>query len=153
MGAQRKSTKVCTACLVELPRTAFGRKDATGSIKSKCKKCLAPDKARRERYRYKYDEAYRTKKIERDRNRVRHGMTSAERQALKDSQNGLCACCGAAEATEVDHDHKCCPGRFGCSLCVRAMLCGPCNSMLGHAGDSIERLNKGAEYLQKFLDP
>lgn len=133
-----------------LPRSDFSKKDAAGGIKSKCRKCLAPVKAQRERFRYKYDEGYRQKKLARDKQRARHGLTPADKAAMIEAQGGLCAVCGATEPNQVDHDHRCCPGNQGCKMCVRAILCGPCNSMLGHAKDDPERLQAGIAYLARF---
>ena len=63
-------------------------------------------------------------------------------------QGGLCACCGVqVETWHVDHDHACCEGRNSCGKCVRALLCGPCNTTLGHAQDSVERLEALIAYL------
>lgn len=72
-------------------------------------------------------------------------------QAKQDSQGG-CAVChsptprkvsrtgGEGEWT-VDHDHK--TGK------VRGVVCHPCNTALGMADDSPERLRALADYLEK----
>lgn len=54
------------------------------------------------------------------------------------SQGGRCFGCGKATGKArrlaVDHDHKCLEGhdpKKGCRKCIRALLCGPCNQILG----------------------
>jgi hypothetical protein len=75
----------------------------------------------------------------------KYGMT----QEWYDQQvvNG-CEICGTSDWGEkgpcIDHNHNCCTG---CSRCVRGVLCGRCNKMLGNALDDTERLRKGIEYL------
>ena len=74
--------------------------------------------------------------------RAAHGFSAAEIDALRAAQGGLCAICGrAGEALQVDHDHRHCPGSYGCRSCVRGMLCPRCNGNLGKLGDrNIPRL-------------
>lgn len=63
-----------------------------------------------------------------------------------------CSACGVeltAESRRFDHDHSCCPGRRSCGKCFRGILCAGCNLALGHAGDSVERLEKLAAYLRR----
>jgi hypothetical protein len=62
-----------------------------------------------------------------------------------------CAICGTTDWSiagkpSIDHDHNCC---VGCSLCVRGVLCGKCNRMLGHAADNVETLQKAIIYLEE----
>lgn len=65
-----------------------------------------------------------------------HGLTANERDALAAAQGGACAICGrTGMPLEVDHNHEHCPGREGCRLCVRGLLCHACNSGLGFLGD------------------
>jgi len=55
--------------------------------------------------------------------------------ALYARQHGACALCGRSGVPlQIDHDHRHCPGREGCALCVRGLLCGRCNSLLGAFG-------------------
>jgi hypothetical protein len=74
----------------------------------------------------------------------------------------LCWICkkanGKARRLAVDHDHfKGCnhPPDKGCLVCVRALLCGPCNERLGAWG--IAELQRALEVLgedppaQRFL--
>ena len=81
-----------------------------------------------------------------------YGLDVGEYEALHDSQGGHCAICqtstGAARHLAVDHDHACCPGRTSCGRCVRGLLCGPCNRMLGRFRDDPEALTRAARYLR-----
>ena len=45
--------------------------------------------------------------------------------------DGQCWICREVEATDVDHDHACCPGKVTCGSCVRGALCSSCNVSLG----------------------
>lgn len=75
------------------------------------------------------------------------GITSADYDALLDSQGGGCAICGATEGSRrgerlaVDHCHA--AGH------VRGILCSNCNQGLGKFKDDIERLCKAIEYLRR----
>lgn len=69
--------------------------------------------------------------------RSAHGLTADERDRLFALQGGLCAICQRpGEPLQVDHDHRHCPGRSGCRLCVRGGLCPRCNGSLGKLGDA-----------------
>lgn len=68
-------------------------------------------------------------------------------------QNGRCKICGALEPGSnrkyfsIDHDHNHCPGQFGCSECVRGLLCTLCNVGLGAFSDDINKLEAAIGYL------
>lgn len=74
----------------------------------------------------------------------RFGVTEEQYQKLMQQQGGVCAICGESnqrlQALAVDHDHK--------SGKVRGLLCFLCNSVLGFAKDSPERLLEAALYLE-----
>jgi hypothetical protein len=79
-----------------------------------------------------------------------YGLTVPAYQRLLAKQGGVCAICGEASrgsktvaALFVDHCHA--------TGVVRGLLCGSCNSMIGFAQDSAERLAKGITYLQNTL--
>lgn len=59
-----------------------------------------------------------------------------------------CQACGTTTKLCIDHDHSCCAGSGSCGKCVRGVLCGNCNSALGHAKDSADRLQGLISYLQ-----
>lgn len=74
----------------------------------------------------------------------RYGISKDDYAALLVRQHNKCAICHTPETSlkrrlGVDHCHK--TGK------IRGLLCDKCNSMLGHANDSIEFLQRGIEYL------
>lgn len=84
-----------------------------------------------------------------------HNITLAAFDALLETQGHRCACCGAPDPGGVygwcvDHDHACCPGDRSCGRCIRGLICGPCNKGLGHFKDSIETMQAGIRYLQRW---
>lgn len=87
----------------------------------------------------------------------RHGMTVEQYQALYDSQSGRCAICGRADKRLVIdhwHGHGCervntSGGTTHCAECVRGLLCGTCNTFIGHAFDDPLLLRRAIAYLER----
>lgn len=83
--------------------------------------------------------------------RRKYGLTRGEVNAKAEAQGG-CAACGAQTPGDgrwhVDHDHRCCPGKFTCGKCVRGILCRGCNLALGSVGDDPAVLDSLAAYLR-----
>ena len=73
--------------------------------------------------------------------------------AIYEAQGGKCFACqvatGASRKLSVDHDHSCCDGPKSCGKCVRALLCRPCNDMLGLVHDNVEMLTRFAVVLRE----
>jgi hypothetical protein len=72
------------------------------------------------------------------------GLTLEDYDLMFNNQYGCCAICGRLHSEfkkklAVDHCHS--TGK------VRGILCSNCNSILGHAHDSIEVLQKAIDYL------
>lgn len=70
--------------------------------------------------------------------RLNYGLTRDDVDRLLAAQDGKCKICRQPPnpvhkkpKLHVDHDHKCCPGKKSCGKCVRALLCGNCNTALG----------------------
>lgn len=104
-------------------------------------------KERQRQYQRGYEARNRekTQRAKRDASyRKLYGITLEEYEAMLEVQGGVCAMCGGTQerALNVDHCHE--TGR------VRALLCTPCNGMLGNARDSIENLERGITYLRKY---
>lgn len=83
-----------------------------------------------------------------------YGITPERYWAMYEAQGGLCAICqratGTARRLAVDHDHRCAAGhdpKRGCGRCVRGLLCGPCNQMIGRLGEAA--LTRAVEYLRR----
>lgn len=72
----------------------------------------------------------------------KYGLTKEEHEALLLQADNKCGIC-KMELTKsyIDHDHS--TGK------VRGVLCMHCNTVLGHAKDSIETLKSAIEYLEK----
>lgn len=74
----------------------------------------------------------------------RYGLTPADYDRMLAAQGGVCAVCGDGpqprRRLQVDHCHA--------TEKVRALLCANCNSALGHAKESVERLEALVRYLR-----
>lgn len=76
----------------------------------------------------------------------RHGITTAQRDAILAGQGGKCAICQkdmASVRVALDHDHACCSERnWSCGGCIRGVLCTPCNLRLGWYEKHQDRIAK-----------
>jgi Recombination endonuclease VII len=106
-----------------------------------CKKC---DAERTASYRNSKRPELRLKWVD-SRSKCLYGVTTAEREALFQSQGCKCAVCGT---TEPGSKHGWCVDHSHVTGGVRGIVCQPCNSMLGFAKDSAAVLLAGATYLQ-----
>ena len=63
-----------------------------------------------------------------------------------------CKICGTSDPGKgnwnVDHDHSCCGSGSSCGMCVREILCGRCNRLIGLAQDDPEILKSAAAYIE-----
>ena len=135
--------KRCACCKKWQPEGNFhqARKNSDG-LASSCKSCeherrKARAEAHRDWKRY-----------------VNFGLTREQFDLLFAQQDGRCAICRTDDPGTrfwcVDHDHSCCgDGGKSCGRCIRGILCQRCNRVLGLAQDSIERLSRSIEYLQR----
>jgi len=76
-----------------------------------------------------------------------HNITIEEYNRMFIKQEGKCMICNThqnnlTKPLFIDHDHI--TGK------IRGLLCGNCNSVLGHANDNKEILKDAIEYLEKF---
>jgi len=74
------------------------------------------------------------------------GFNADDVVAWYHEHDGLCDICrrppyGRGSRLSIDHDHA--SGEF------RGLICSPCNTILGMAGDDIERLKAAIKYLRK----
>jgi hypothetical protein len=125
--------KRCGGCRQHRPLEAFHR-GAT-----RCRDC-----------KREYDrQRNATNKRERqDRARLRrYGLTALDFDRLWSEQGGRCGACAVTmdDSCHVDHDHR--------TGAVRALLCGPCNLALGHAGEDPDRLRAVADYAERWGAP
>lgn len=144
---QRRECLTCreTKPLMDFTLQYHDRKDGSRHVYpgARCKPCV--NKARRATYDPVATRGYSLKK--------RYGMTNQQFDERLAKQGGGCAACGVTEMVgkwwHVDHDHACCPTNArSCGRCIRGILCHPCNTALGSAGDSIERLEQLINYLK-----
>lgn len=122
-----------------MPRKAIpGSRNSTEPRKSYLKAWNLAHKTERDAYRRRY----RRQDI-RNQLKACYGIDFLTYSAMLISQNGLCSCCGdQLRHPHVDHDHA--DGK------VRGLLCRGCNTVLGHAKDSIPRLMKAVDFLRRF---
>ena len=152
----------CSDCGV--PQTSdnsYKRGDNQEGFRSRCRTCYsaryhkpstpesrARSAARTRRYRREDPERARSNYLR------TYGLTPESFDLLLQSQGGVCGICGVDQCDtgnrfSVDHDHLCCPKGRSCGKCVRGILCRGCNIGIGNLGDSIETLNRAAEYLER----
>lgn len=170
-------TKTCTKCGEAKPVEEFSKhkKGKFGRL-SKCRPCVAeysreyraqhPDRVRESLRRYREANPDRHREYYRaNAPRVReayllrtYGLSADRFDALLSSQGGGCAVCGSTEAGgkgsfHTDHDHSCCPGRKSCGKCVRGLLCGPCNRLIGFVEKYLQDPDPIDNYLRAHRAP
>ena len=120
--------RTCGRCKQEKPLSEFNQSKGS-SLSYRCKACTALALIR-----------------------CRYGISDDDFHALRKEQNGKCAICdcdlGLGDKTvsrrqtvAVDHCHK--------TGAVRGLLCNCCNSGLGSLGDSVKRLKRAIQYLER----
>lgn len=81
-----------------------------------------------------------------------HGISLVDYLKLLAAQ-GFSCCIDGAKPNEsgyrlaIDHDHNCCPGRWGCKNCVRGLICSGCNTLIGYLETKKDLIAKCNEYL------
>lgn len=142
--------KTCTGCNEAKPLTEFFRdKRRENGRMARCRRCKVAAVRRwakatdfdRKRY-------WANRDSERQRHLVKkYGVTFQDYQRMLTQQGGCCAICRRPEPKgrmfDVDHNHS--------TGVVRGLLCTSCNRVLGHAGDSPERLRAAADYLERVV--
>lgn len=98
-----------------------------------------------------YTEIDKTRKW---RNHIRktYNITPEYYVEILNNQNGVCAIClnnSDTRKLHVDHDRLCCSSNKSCGKCIRSLLCGKCNSLIGLAKESITTLRNAIDYLEK----
>jgi hypothetical protein len=136
---------VCRDCINEKARIRYTNKDILSRRKEQKS---AYDKARRERLKaegnLKPTDAgvLRARMLKRN-----YGMTPEDYDSMVETQNNECLICFTSGDQErnkrllVDHCHA--------SGKVRGLLCNKCNLLLGHADDTIDRLERAILYLKE----
>lgn len=130
----------CTKCGEVKPAVEFHtNKSRKSGITCWCKDCAKT----RDQSRYTVGAG-----LDKTRARYRkwkYGITQDQFESLLEKQGGGCGVCKRADPGKhtwrVDHDHL--TGK------VRGVLCGTCNSGLGHFKDSPENLRNAIAYLDR----
>ena len=96
------------------------------------------------RYRTDHPDYERSVKIK------RYGITLDVYDKMVEERGGRCDICGQVpeKRLHVDHDHKCCPGRRSCGMCIRGLLCQRCNLAIGLLEDDIELFESAIAYIK-----
>jgi hypothetical protein len=116
--------KFCRGCQRVLPLSSWARRArSTDGYAFRCRECISAH-------------GRETALI------AKYGMTTAEVEAMREAQGGVCAICRTAPAVHVDHSHE--TGK------VRGMLCFSCNAALGHFKDEPTVLRRAARYLETY---
>lgn len=107
--------------------------------------------------RAKSAEWYRSDPDRALRNRCRNHHFPLERfMEFLDRQGWACATCPALfseiRLATIDHDHDCCPGEHSCGKCVRGLLCGRCNTMIGLAREDCAIFSEACAYLTRWRE-
>ena len=115
-----------------------------------CRDC---ERSRARKY-YEDRPGYNQIKGTRYRHEVQHQLGPGGYDRMLAEQDGKCKICnsdnpgGNRKFFAVDHDHSCCPGKWGCTKCVRGLLCNSCNIGLGAFSDDISKLEGAIAYLR-----
>lgn len=109
--------KVCAACQIEKPMTAFHKQGSRRH--SYCADCYNA------RYRGDARKPVPPEQRRAQNMRSRYGLSPADVEAILVAQGGVCAICQAVpKRPVVDHNHS--TGK------ARGVLCQPCNVALAH---------------------
>jgi hypothetical protein len=139
---QAVETKLCIKCKESQPLSNFSpapsKKDG---LYPYCKPCANAQ----QRHRYQNnvnghrdkDRIHSTKRHY----KVNYGLAEEVILQIMQSRSGECEICKTNTELVVDHNHS--TGK------VRGRICGLCNTMLGHARDSVDNLSAAIKYLEK----
>jgi len=85
---------------------------------------------------------------------TRYGLTRAERDYIEETQLRRCAACldPLGSDAQVDHDHACCGRETSCGDCVRGIVCGRCNKIVGRYENGTLRRTDLIELAAFYVD-
>lgn len=128
--------KVCHKCGEAKKHSEFNRAGGTRTgLNDACRPCA------QEYFRTRGSQLKRANDL-----MTKYGITLDEWNSLWDVQEGKCACCSTqlASRAALDHCHD--------TGAVRGILCGNCNTGIGHLGDNAEGLLRAETYLWSRRD-
>jgi len=141
-------TRTCTKCNLEKDLDLFAKgrnyKDGRRGICKRCHTDYVIDYYNKNPEKKKLKNAMNSGN---DANWKRHHIPQEKYLKMLSKYDNKCYACKERLATNIDHDHGCCPGNRSCGKCVRGILCHNCNTALGLMKDSKEDLKKLIEYL------
>lgn len=153
--------KSCITCQQQRPEYEFNiraRKGTDNPLRyNECAECELDRKKHERHVRVTKQREAGTYTVTQERRweaglKTRYGLNADGFYRLFETQGGVCAVCGSDDPRGknwvVDHDHSCCPGKKTCGLCIRGILCSPCNSAIGMLYDSPAVLRTAANYLE-----
>src|SRR5215469_1757638 len=144
------ATKCCARCDRNVALTAFNKSSsAKDGLQTYCRDC---------------NRDYQRTWTADNRDRVAtnklwtmYRLRPADLAVFLDDQDRRCALCRRPfddeHAWHVDHDHRCCRGDRSCGRCVRGLLCGWCNTMIGWIERRWPTPSDFADQLQLYLQP
>lgn len=138
--------KTCTLCNEAKPLSEFWKDSSKSDGKSsRCRTCKSKIyNSYRKSRGYDKKRYWKNPMKERERHLTRkYGITLNDYNAMFDAQDGRCAICRRSQKRALDVDHCHASGR------VRGLLCTNCNRLIGHAGDSEDRLASAIAYLRR----
>lgn len=150
------TTKLCTSCKIQKPLFDFYYYRSDRYYAAKCKGCYKK-KVRTYSYSARRDirRGISMRLINLKSHARLHGYTPPRVtvEQLIQAWTGYCYICGQSitlvrgeekSTSNIEHDHK--SGRF------RGWVCRGCNTIIGHANDSVERLHDVIRYLEKHQE-
>ncbi len=150
-------TKVCSKCKIEKPYSEYFKDNKRKiGIRCRCKTCSQAQtmewRGRNKSEYNNYAAYWRSKNPGRQHAtdiKRHYGLSLEEYNRMLSDQACGCKICGK------QHDPSIKRGRLYVDHChesgkVRALLCGACNSAIGHFDDKIELLHKAIEYLNSY---
>jgi len=165
--------KTCTLCKESKSTADFRvvKRKKAPSFHSWCKTCESDYQKRNKKpgaWKRWYDnlpeekkQYQRQKQTNRDKIR-KYGVSIDDLKTKLEAQYGACATCMTpitlyvtddvswSKKANIDHDHSCCPGETSCGKCIRGLLCGNCNRILGLLKESHITLTALASYLKEY---
>lgn len=121
----------------------YKRKYYESKYKEAHKKYMAANPEKRKQYAEKYKQDGRTKNAQ---IKSRYGLTIQDISSMLKKQNGVCPICLESfdhRKRHIDHNHK--TGK------VRGLVHMQCNTLMGHAKDNPEVLERAAKYLREGI--
>lgn len=80
----------------------------------------------------------------------RYHMNEVQYIKLHVAQGFSCLLCEAKTQLFIDHDHGCCPKKsMSCGKCVRGLLCGTCNIIVGYVENRRDVVERVPQYLNR----